>query len=249
MLNFFKNIRKNYTITNNTRKHLRYALREIVLVVIGILIAIQINNLNEASKLKKQELKLLQQISYDIEVTLEDIDNEIKNIKAKNSAMDTVIAALKNSNYKLRTSVFLAKQHNKSFLNIINSGYTRLLNTSNDLIQNDSILNTIIELYEVDFDNTLRLQSLMHNQIDNNLFPLTNTFFEVAPEYKINFTNTDVTNTNLMKPINSISDNNNYKNILYQLKQNYNDRLKQLQFVVNKGNKLIKGIHLEIKNR
>lgn len=47
---------------NNTGKYLKYAIGEIVLVVIGILIALQINNWNEAKKTKTFELKMLAQI-------------------------------------------------------------------------------------------------------------------------------------------------------------------------------------------
>ena len=45
---------------NKTGKYLKYAIGEIVLVVIGILIALSINNWNETRKLerKKQELVL-----------------------------------------------------------------------------------------------------------------------------------------------------------------------------------------------
>ena len=40
-------------------KYLRYAIGEIILVVIGILIALQVNNLNEERKLRIQEKNVL----------------------------------------------------------------------------------------------------------------------------------------------------------------------------------------------
>ncbi|MBT8324660.1 MAG: hypothetical protein KJO96_05115 [Winogradskyella sp.] len=40
---------------NKTGKYFKYAIGEIILVVIGILIALQINNWNESNKLKKEE--------------------------------------------------------------------------------------------------------------------------------------------------------------------------------------------------
>jgi hypothetical protein len=47
MLKFFRSIRRRLMTENNLRKYLLYAFGEILLVVIGILIALQINNWNE----------------------------------------------------------------------------------------------------------------------------------------------------------------------------------------------------------
>ena len=53
MIKFFRNIRQNLLIENKTGKYLKYAIGEIFLVVIGILIALQINNWNEDRKNQK----------------------------------------------------------------------------------------------------------------------------------------------------------------------------------------------------
>lgn len=47
MIKFFKKIRQNLLNKGKTNKYFKYAIGEIVLVVIGILIALQINNWNE----------------------------------------------------------------------------------------------------------------------------------------------------------------------------------------------------------
>jgi len=47
MIKFFRKIRQNLLRENKTRKYYKYAIGEITLVVIGILIALQINNWNE----------------------------------------------------------------------------------------------------------------------------------------------------------------------------------------------------------
>ena len=49
MTKLFRNIRNNYLNEGNNTKYLKYAIGEIVLVVIGILIAIQLNNWKEAN--------------------------------------------------------------------------------------------------------------------------------------------------------------------------------------------------------
>jgi len=59
MIKFFRNIRKSLLNKGNTTNYLKYAFGEIVLVVIGILIALQINNWNEGRKLQIDKHKLM----------------------------------------------------------------------------------------------------------------------------------------------------------------------------------------------
>jgi DNA polymerase III delta prime subunit len=53
MIKLFRNIRKNLLQEGKTANYLKYAIGEIVLVVIGILIALQINNWNEKKKINQ----------------------------------------------------------------------------------------------------------------------------------------------------------------------------------------------------
>jgi hypothetical protein len=62
MIKFFRKIRQRLLTENNFSKYLIYAIGEIVLVVIGILIALQINNANETRKDKNIERALLESI-------------------------------------------------------------------------------------------------------------------------------------------------------------------------------------------
>lgn len=60
MIKFFRRIRQNLLSEGKTGKYLKYAVGEIVLVVIGILIALQINNWNENRKVLKAQEDLLE---------------------------------------------------------------------------------------------------------------------------------------------------------------------------------------------
>ena len=65
MIKFFRKIRYKLMSENKTSRYFKYAIGEIVLVVIGILIALQINNWNEGRKEKAEEKKLIKQLLED----------------------------------------------------------------------------------------------------------------------------------------------------------------------------------------
>ena len=77
MLKFFRKIRQKLAYDNNLSKYSRYAIGEIFLVVIGILIALQINNWNESRKLKEKEQILLNQLLRDFNANLVQLDQKI----------------------------------------------------------------------------------------------------------------------------------------------------------------------------
>ncbi|SEL78317.1 hypothetical protein SAMN04488008_105187 [Maribacter orientalis] len=70
MIKFFRRIRQRLLTENKFYKYLLYAFGEIVLVVIGILIALQINNWNEEQKNKAIEQQLLISLLQEFETNL-----------------------------------------------------------------------------------------------------------------------------------------------------------------------------------
>ena len=99
MIKFFRHIRKSLLMENKRSKYFTYAIGEIMLVVVGILIALQINNWNQQKnnqqKLKqflvefKEELRLnIKDFKLDLE-TIEK-QKEIKEKLLKNKKLDTV---------------------------------------------------------------------------------------------------------------------------------------------------------------
>ncbi|MBD0832414.1 DUF6090 family protein [Aestuariibaculum sediminum] len=66
MLKLFRNIRRSLINEGNTNRYLKYAFGEIVLVVIGILIALQINNWNEVRKNHNEEKVILKSLQENL---------------------------------------------------------------------------------------------------------------------------------------------------------------------------------------
>ncbi len=66
MIQFFRKFRQELLSENKVGKYLLYAFGEIILVVIGILIALQINNWNESRKASIQEVNFLSDFFGDL---------------------------------------------------------------------------------------------------------------------------------------------------------------------------------------
>lgn len=82
MIKFFRKIRQRLLTENRFRKYLFYAVGEIVLVMIGILLALQVNNWNELRKKEQAEIQLYHKI-------LTDLNSERKVIEYKIYALKT----------------------------------------------------------------------------------------------------------------------------------------------------------------
>jgi len=96
MIKFFRKIRQNLLSEGKTEKYLKYAIGEIILVVIGILVALQINTWNEEKKERLQEQKYLIEIKANLEsdlLQIEDIRNRYQNISA---TADSILIFIKD---------------------------------------------------------------------------------------------------------------------------------------------------------
>ncbi len=91
MIKLFRNIRKNLLNEGKTTKYFKYAIGEIILVVIGILIALQINNWNEARKDQKYLNVVYAQIKNDLERDKIKMDTLIKFFTSKNERLTAIV--------------------------------------------------------------------------------------------------------------------------------------------------------------
>ncbi len=75
MIHFFRNIRQSLIDTGKTTKYLKYALGEIILVVIGILIALQLNEWNDERKILREEQVVLVKLHEESESIVNYLQN------------------------------------------------------------------------------------------------------------------------------------------------------------------------------
>jgi hypothetical protein len=87
MLKFFRQIRKKLIIQENVRKYLLYALGEVLLVMIGILLALQVNNWNQDRIAASEQAIILKNLNVEFSENLVELTISI-------SRLDTLIVAL-----------------------------------------------------------------------------------------------------------------------------------------------------------
>ncbi|WP_449257570.1 DUF6090 family protein [Croceitalea marina] len=160
MIKFFRKIRQKQLSENKFSKYLLYALGEIILVVIGILIALQINNWNENRKNKIAEADYYCRILDDFELNEKLIDetsaritNKIKLSKELMSDLNNIpndrSLILNKHVVAIRQDVFVPS--NIAFEDITSSGQLKLLTDlrlKNRLIQHSTFLNNILNLLQ-----------------------------------------------------------------------------------------------------
>lgn len=96
MLKFFRKIRQNLLQQNRVTRYLAYAIGEIFLVVIGILIALQINNWNENRKLDQQEKSYLDRLIQENKSDVLTFAAEIERLEINNEKISNLSNAFKD---------------------------------------------------------------------------------------------------------------------------------------------------------
>lgn len=174
MIKFFRKIRFDLMKKNKTGKYIKYALGEIVLVVIGILIALQFNNWN-IDRIERQEEKKLYR---NIQRQIEDDRKELTHFKAFNNYFS---ATYKHANKIIRAQDFtksdslaLIAMGLSQYSDFNSSGniYETLVNSGNlKLLKNDEITSSIQQL-ETTYNFVNKLETIHWDMIINELSPL-----------------------------------------------------------------------------
>lgn len=162
MIKFFRRIRQKLLEENRFSQYLLYAFGEIVLVVIGILIALQVNNYYENKKEDEKEQSFLREINLDFKSNKEQLDSIIAYNKVSLHAgrrLEEILNKFDAKNPKVNTENRIFADsishynslvwRNKSF-NPKNGAVDALLNSSSfDLISNDTLRRNLIAWRDV----------------------------------------------------------------------------------------------------
>ena len=177
MLAFFRKIRKSLLSENKLTKYFFYALGEIVLVVIGILIALQINEWNNAKKSHEKELVYLDEIRVNLQQDIANIDNVLRFNESKipiiQGMMQIFSDTLTNSE---RVEVFNA--FSKPFTNYEvfspqRTAFTNMIEAETiDLVRERELRKALINYYEFDYAGGVQYRvRQMNRRIIDKAYP------------------------------------------------------------------------------
>jgi hypothetical protein len=189
MIKFFRKIRYDLMEKNKTGKYFKYAIGEIVLVVIGILIALSINNWNQERIAKIKAYSYLYQINKDLSLDLEYYDSMIKAASIMSEIYDDALKSnMENDSLTTYVGQIITVNYDPvefgpSYISFVNTGDIELieekelltklqyyynstttsLNNSTEYQRTFNIHNIegrLIETLEMEEDGTFSLESL-----------------------------------------------------------------------------------------
>ncbi|OZV70117.1 DUF6090 family protein [Winogradskyella aurantia] len=134
---------------NKTGKYFKYAIGEIVLVVVGILIALGINNWNENRKLRLAELETLSEIQVALNQDISVLSINLKSLENKILHSREVILHIENKlpYDKKLDSLFMDVYYHRGYKTFNNSGFELLKERGFDIVQNTELRKRITKHY------------------------------------------------------------------------------------------------------
>ena len=240
MIKFFRKIRQNLLAENKFSKYLIYAIGEIVLVVIGILIALQINNWNEQRKQNNLEESTLIELKANLLADITDFQADINGYSSAANSCSIVIDFIDGKiPYNDSLNLHLGKIRIQGVFSPTKVAYDNLKLSGIKLISNDSLRNTISNLYEVQYkyvEGYLGAEYQLDNQVLGEYYK--KEMEEYSP-YKY------------AKPVDykSLIKNQVFRNLLMHRKMKIEDWIKNLyETNIRKARGVIELIDRELKN-
>ncbi len=239
MIKFFRKIRQHLLTENKFSKYLLYAFGEIALVMIGILLALQVNNWNEEKKETRIEKQRYQNILNDLINDQENIDKMIADLIEKQDIHYYFYEISQNSG-EIDTTVNI-RQINSAPELILITGKNQL--TELEFIKDLEIrraVNTYVKHENSALSDAVRLESEIKTRVrayfsDINATKIDKIF---APQRYDNKSVTDVLDMNI---ISRHFEDTDFKSILINLRMLTSNAL-QTQRVLKEKNKELQSI-------
>lgn len=157
-------------------RYVKYAIGEIILVVIGILIALQINNWNDARKEKNELNQYLAKISNNVALDIQNL-NDIKARRTNtNMACQKALANFQNDEYDLLANMSAASVYIDFYFTPNQSGYEALKNSTYLGKINGTKVDSLIDSYNTIVDKTIKEEISYFNFIESMEVKWTSKF-------------------------------------------------------------------------
>ena len=152
-MQFFRRIRQNLLNQGQLNRYLIYGIGEILLVMIGILLALQVNNWNQQRRDQKTEIKYLQSLSADLKEQSNILTGLIEDqkwyVRSANQALSLIRenTHMENLDSLLR---FVRRCSATRTFSFVETTYEDLKSTGNfQLIKNEDLKQDIIKIYKL----------------------------------------------------------------------------------------------------
>jgi len=135
MIKFFRKIRQKLLTENKFSKYLLYAIGEILLVVIGILIALNVNNFNENRKQEAKIIEALKEIHRDLSDDIKESNGVITSYKNEDSIINVLMTKKMSAEDYKGNNLFnyIGVASTIYSLNINNNGFEKLMVNSDNI--------------------------------------------------------------------------------------------------------------------
>ena len=157
MIKFFRKIRFDLMEKNKTGKYFKYAIGEILLVVIGILIAVQINTWNQDRNRLKLEALLLEQLKNELMEIYDDLYSDFELLKLGEDSHFKIMDYIKNDMlYEDNLCFDFSLIFLDEYIYPTDAVYGKIKAEGLDIIRNDSIRFITQDVYESIFPRLSR---------------------------------------------------------------------------------------------
>lgn len=151
-------------LQNKTGQYVKYAIGEIILVVIGILIALQINNWNEARKQNQLEINALSEVRDDLVNSMADINQNLRIMTEWLESAWEIKRLIQTSDvFPDSMGSDLLKMTKDEYLFVNSKTYTALKSAGFKVIKNDEIRGELDDLYESTYPRLQPITSIEPN--------------------------------------------------------------------------------------
>ncbi|WP_052461125.1 DUF6090 family protein [Psychroserpens mesophilus] len=159
MIKFFRKIRQNLLSEGKTGKYIKYAIGEIILVVIGILIALQINNWNESRKQSSTEREFITSLKNDLKEDKAFIERVIELNEPRIEAYEILNSNLQNlynNDRKSLDSLFkIYFRSQRTFYPISGSYESAVSGNQITVFRNKELVQKVVKLYNSTYDRLI----------------------------------------------------------------------------------------------
>ncbi|KGL61246.1 hypothetical protein ATE90_0858 [Polaribacter sp. Hel1_33_96] len=199
MIKFFRRIRYDLMEKNKTGKYLKYAIGEIILVMIGILLALQVNNWNEKSKEDIVLKEALKQIAQD----LKQDEVVLNGFLRGDSRRVEYLLALSNGTYNtIRLDSIMYNLDNYFFFYKSNNSYSSLKSSGLfSSFKNDNLKNNLTAYYEQMYERLKTSSEYGENFTNNRIIPFVLSHLEYSENLLVDekLVKEKITTTNLLQ--------------------------------------------------